>query len=332
MTTGEATIERLRGYYNFNDAVLDAVGEAAERQSHYPTYEDFLIDTLGEEMPVATKTYAGYLPAQIFDHRPKEHDPSELLEVHLPMANPLDTNMLYQLGTIAMVRPNTRIVATGRPAGGVYDQNQLTRPQRKLVAAGDMTPVIDPMRKYTEGTGAERADHAAYSYGTLTAPEAIAQSDRPVGRAVLIEPVVKNYARGVGSLVGALRLGVAFKSTESALQGYVEASGMPTFEEAREDAISAGDYVKGLLLPTNIAVARSLARGLFGKKLASARAAHPGMRDTLAWGSESEFDLDSVMPQLCGPNSQAVRLEGQRHGLANDIHLQSAIVLEGLLR
>jgi hypothetical protein len=110
------TSERLEGYYPFSPEVIDVVSEFAECQRHYSSYGDFFA-SLGIDETQKLQ-YDGYLPVEIVDIRPAEHDPEEAMIVHLAMANPLDPNQLYQVATIAGTNPDTRVVAVGNPSGG----------------------------------------------------------------------------------------------------------------------------------------------------------------------------------------------------------------------
>src|SRR5437870_2644850 len=114
MDIAEATAERLSNYYPFSTETIDTVSEFAGRQSRFHSYADFL-QAVGLDQSQIVKPHKDMGHIHIVDRQPDEYDPAEALVFHLPMANPLDPNQLYQLGTIAGVSPNSRLIAAGNP-------------------------------------------------------------------------------------------------------------------------------------------------------------------------------------------------------------------------
>ncbi len=317
-----AVAERLGGYYPFSPEVIDGIAEFAERQASYPTYPEFL-DAMGVGEP-EPKTYDGYRPIQVVDVRPKEHDPDSALVMHLPMGNDLGPNQLYQVATIAGTNPDKRVIAVGNPCGPGSKSGLLTHTQRLAVASGDLTPVVDPVRKYLDEAGVSATEQYGYSYGAAKAATLIKIGNQAVDKAIFVEPVV-----GERTL---LKLTTDFGSSNEVLQEYVEANGLPTFIDARK-AVPFGmmRYIAGLGRLTNIAIARNLAKGNFGKDLRGALAAQPDMMATVAWGTASELAThDKVLEAIKDTGVEVMPLVDERHALANDVHLAAAIVREGL--
>lgn len=322
-----STQERLEAY-GFNPYVVDTVSEFADQISQHATYaETFAAVGLGD---VKTVNYDGYMPVSVVDIRPEEHDPKAAMFIHLAMANPLDPNQLYQIAAIAGTNPNTRIIAAGNPSGPGYNTGRLTHSQRKAVAHGDLRPVVDPMVKYAEENGIEWANQVGYSFGADRAMTAATSDAYQVDKAVAIEPAsVKGR--------NLLKLGLSFGATAKHLDHYVKASETPAFEAAREESVGAMAYNLGLARLSNIAIARCLSIRGFEQRTDDALEVHPTMEATIAWGTESELAVHGLMKPIVhrlqrshGHRVNPVVIEGGKHALANDIHLQAAIVLNGV--
>lgn len=323
------TAERLSGYYPFTPEVIEQVADVAEWQSKFTTYGDFF-NAMGIEEP-SRVTFDGYYPSEFIDIRQPDANPYEALVYHLPMANALDPNQLYQIATIAKANPGHRVIAMGNPSGRGFDAGLLNHEQRKKVANGNLEPVVEPLLKYLDKKKINKARHVGYSYGVDLAAVAAAHGDQEVDRAVVIEPasvVRRNLAK----------LAINFHSTVKEASRYVNASDLETFIEARKDSVGPTAYALSLTRFTNIAIARGLAKGGFQDRLDTAIEAQPDMKTTLAWGTESELAINSLVSlygyclarRLEPGRLVPLPLKGQKHALANDIHLQAAIVLEGL--
>lgn len=322
------TADRLSNYYPFDPEVIDKVSEFADRQRGYATYGDFF-DSVGVGETVKWQP-DGYLPSEILDIRPAEHDPEEALIYHLPMGNPLDPNQIYQIATIAGTNPNKRIIAAGNPSGRGYGYGRLDLWQRDRVANFDLRPVVEPVLRYVDEQGISRSHQVGYSYGSDKAAEAAMHADHEVENIITLEPVL-----GSRNLV---RLGLDFASTAKELDHYVKASGLPTFEAAREESVGMVDFDLGLLRLSNFAIARALAKGQFDVRLDNALERQHSARASVIWGSESELAVDGLCAAVCAGMSRTysehrvrgIRLPEQKHALANDIHLQAAVVRESL--
>lgn len=347
------TAQRLQGYDTpngspFSAEVIDLVSEIAAKQASYgQDYGRFLTDA---DYPGTQKLLGpNGLPYEVADFRRKD-ECDEVLVYHLPMANPLDSNQLYQIATVAEALPHTRVVAVGNPSGGINDSGRLTARQRKAVAGGSMLPLVEPTMQYLATHGIEATHQVGYSFGADKAAELTAQGDAAVSTLVTIEPVV--------GLRGLVALAKAFKSTDEVLAEYTTAPQLDGFDVARRDAIGQSSYARGLMLLSNIAIARSLGHGAFGDRLYDAIKAHPDMETVVAWGSRSELadfrsldelliereiaSLNSKLPPSIGgvvagliqfassTNIHGWRFSGERHAMANDIHFQTAIVAQAI--
>jgi len=322
------TAERLEGYYPFSQGVIETVANFADHQKDFDSYQAFF-DSLGIGETIKWQA-EGYLPVEILDIRPKEHDPREAMFVRLPMANPLDPNQIFQVATLAGTNPTKRLIAIGNPSRGSYGTGLLNREQRKAVAHDDLRPLVEPSHLYAAKQKIETGTEVGYSEGALLAPASAAMTSYAVNRLISIEPVVQKRSLP--------KLGKDFMSTAKELKGYVQASDTPIFEEARKDSVSGLTYNLGVLRLTNLAAARTLAHGKFEQQMGQALDQQADMIASVIWGSESELALDGVVREIIhslrgnhGHNRVGgICLPGQKHALANDIHLQAAVVLESL--
>ena len=99
----------------------------------------------------------------------------------------------------------------------------------------------------------------------------------------------------------------------------------------------AGNQVeRSLLRPINIAIGFMLARLSVPNYLKSFSSNNPDVPVTLSWGTKSEIVSDSEMDvairdlKRSTKSLKTIRLEGQKHALANDVHLHAAIILQAL--
>lgn len=316
-------------YYQFAPEVVDTVGKMYERIDRYDSYGD-LFQSTGAH---TTKTVlpSKYYPTetQIADIRPIDHDSEEALVVHLPMANPLDENMRYHLASLAIAHKDKRIIATANPSGPGRKFDALSRSRRSRLAGGDFRVASEGLAYFLESEGITRTYEYGYSYGVDKALGNIALDATEAQKVLLLEPASLTE-RSIG------KLGLDFMSSDKAMQGYVEASGLPTYEVARKDAIGPAAYAFGLGRLTNIATARAIARGDFADRFDEVMTNHVDLQAVLAWGTKSELaDHDTMSAIALGSEAkhgshrvEHIKLEGQKHALANHIGLQAALTLE----
>jgi len=353
MSIESYTAERLRAYDTqignpFSDDVVERVAEAAGIQHSHGRDFDGLLDAAGVWLEEPFEAPNGHMQDVVDIRRPEEDG---TLAYYLPMANPLDTNQRYALATIALANPHTRIIAMGNRSGGAFDSGALSRAQRKKVAHGYFKPLVEPMISYLSQQDMYVVHHAGYSFGADLAAEAAASREFAVATLTAIEPVV-----GARS---ANKLREDFQSTEEALAGYVDATRLDGFVAAREHAVTKAQYARGLVRLTNIAIARGLLAGEFDKRLHTALTEQlDGMTATVAWGSRSELaSFDNIDHWLVERERQRLnelgmsmgalaaglmrfaeqssrvqqwRFRAQRHAMGNDIHLQAAIISQGM--
>ncbi len=323
------TAERLEGYYNFDPTVIDAVAEAAAVQAQFETYHDFLV-SVG-----AATTFMFQHDGNSFemvDIRPEHHDESKAKIVRLGMGNPLDMNSLFQIGKIASLNPNTRIIATGLLSGGDYPGGELNADQNAEVRNGDFTALSEPARAYGELTGVEVFDEEGFSAGAHIAMAGVKNHD--INELTVIEAVMGKR--------GLLRLGKDFTMTSFALDKYVNSSESPIFNAARDDSIQQGPYLAGLVKPTNRATARGLSKlsATTGDVMTDIVANNRVNRLTNVWASDSELGDDLASAKLVNSlvqlatdcDVQGIRVAGARHLMVNDTDLFGALDLQAQIK
>src|SRR5947207_11949319 len=96
-----STSERLLGYNpDFSPRVVEEISELAEWQGKLKDYSAFF-DHMHVNEPFVYTNGIDSNPVEILDIRREDEIPGEALVYHLPMANPLSPNMIYQAATIA---------------------------------------------------------------------------------------------------------------------------------------------------------------------------------------------------------------------------------------
>lgn len=322
------TRARLESYSpEFNGSVLYTVSQVAARQATFTAYQDFF-DSVG-----VPDGFTDQKNHPLLDIRPvhDDYDEYSAIVMGLPMANPLDANQVYQIATVAAANPTRRIVALANPSGPGCNANRLDANRRRLVSSGDASWIAEPLLQHLEEERIEHIDVYGYSMAAKTLGAILMQSELPASAAVVVEPV-NTVPHTLTSL------GRRFNASAQALDGYVGASDLPTFNEARADSVGPASYIVGLLRRTNLAVASALTHGDFVADMAVAALKHPETYVTVAWGGASELADDQATSLAVGSlqdifgkdQFSGLRLAGQKHALANDIHLQAAILLQGL--
>lgn len=311
------TKERLLDIYPFDERVIERVAEVAVKQSSFTSYGEML-----EYQNIKT------LPGKrLVDVQPADYDESQAVIYHMPMANPLDTNQLFQIASLSMMLPERRIIALANPSGIAWGHGVLTRKERARVKYGDFKPVTDKTAKYIEDQGIEQVDQIGCSYGVDLAMAYTFSSYRhdtaPVRNQLLVEPATV-VAKSL------IKLATDFKKSEATLDDYVENNDLEIFRQARKDGISNTNNALGLLRPTNIAIAKGLSKGLFTYYLGLAR--DLAANTSVAWGSESELGDDDTLREIVKKDDsiQGYRLEGHKHALINDLHLIGALAISSL--
>lgn len=333
------TAERLQNYYPFDQDIIDTIREVAEVQQSHPDYKDYLT-AMG--VPDTQRVMVdGLKPIRVLDIKPRgDYDDTQARVLHLPMGNDVDPNQVYQAATVFAAEPGKRLIAVGNPSAPGRKDGRLSIGDALRVANGDLRPTVDPLLHYLRHENITHTEHIGYSYGAdkvLTAVAHSAKYDQQPGNNVALEPAsVKD--RG-GKLRAMLSIAGDFSATAKHLDTYVNATNVAAFTAARKESVGVVDYSLGLARLSNIAIASALATDKFESRAIAALEAQPQARLATIWGTESELAINGLMEQLTTRledrfpgRTQSLQLPGQTHSLANDIHLQAALVLQGVRR
>lgn len=326
------TAERLKKYNLFSDETIHEIASFAQKQAAYKTYQDFFKEVGVPEVIVHRLSKKEGVP--VVDIPSKLKNSKGVLVIHLPMANSLDTNQLYQTATIAASNPGYRVIAFGNPSGKPYSfrEQNLTFIKRFNVAfRNKLQPLVAAELDYLHKNNIKDYYQIGYSYGALKAMiTSIYDQEDNVKDIILLDPVAHpRYPQ---------QLAQDFKSTFEPMGEYVNRTNMQTYFDARSDAVKQVDYNKGLIRQINLAVGMLLARSDFIKVFENVLEKQPKITALIAWASKSEIGNDAHMKvsmhRLSGktPKIKSMRLEGDRHSFANDIHLYAAIIHEAIHR
>lgn len=322
-------------------AVADRAATVAEMQQSevFKHYSEF-VRTVGRASVRSYLDETTNSKISLFDIVPNgDYDEDYARVYHLPMGNGIDPNQIYTAATIFAAEQNTRLIAVGNPGSiyalkSGYQGGKLGAESRKQVAAGDFGSTVTSLLAFLESEGINSTDHIGYSYGADKAVSASllsANYDQEVETTVVIEPasVVK---RSLG------KLGLDFMKSNAAMAGYVEANADNHYDAARKRSPGALRYPTALVRGTNIAIAKGIAKGGFEQRANAALEANDELVMPIIWGSDSELAVDAVVTDIAqnlaeihGANRvEAHRVVGGRHALANDLALQSALILNAL--
>ncbi len=327
----QITTDRLKKYRLFSDETIETVAKTAKKQASYQSYRDFFEDA-GIPVPTLyiTKKKTGVPVVDI----PSKVEPSKgTIVVHLPMANPLDPNQLYQIATIVAVNPAYRVVAFGNPSGipNFYRQQNLSLRQRIAIAfTNNIQALVAAELEYLNAQNIDNSYHVGYSYGALkTLISSYYAKPGVIKGMILVDPVA--HSRGFKQLVE------NFQATLGPLGEYVNRTMLESYFEARKDTSeSARQPRRGLVRQINIAIGLLLARIDFINFFEKVLERHPDVSATVAWGSKSELGNDAHLKanlyNLVHSKYEvhSMRLEGDKHAMANDVHLYAAIIKEAL--
>lgn len=323
----------VEDYYPFSPETLGSVDALYDEFARYSSYQAFLhaygADETTKQLRPSTRHGQETHHYEVLDIRPDEHDSEKAMVVHLPMATPLDTNMKFQVASIAAAHPDTRVIAEANPSGPGRIHGTLANEQRDRLKRGDYSVLGENLAFYLDKENVVNTQEYGYSYGVDKALGGAALEATNISKFLLLEPV-SAVERSLPSL------GKSFKQSEKALQDYVEASGCELFEDAREDAIKALPYVAGLLRLSNLAIATTLADGKFKERLQGAMGNHSEAHATVAWGTASELADGSAIKDVLHDTGathgmqrvSGMELFGHKHAVANHIGLQAALTLE----
>jgi hypothetical protein len=328
----EPTKLRLEGYNAFSETTIKVVAKFAKKQASYKTYQDFFKSVKLPEPKLYLNEKGEGVPVVDIAASKKEKG---TIVIHLPMANPLDANQLYNVATIVATNPNYRVIAFGNPSGAPFSYKQQNLTFKKRFGIGtlrNLRPLISAEIDYLFKHGISDMHHLGYSFGAHKAlVETSYMEPGQVKSLILIDPVA--HPRGLKQLIE------NFKSSFKPLGEYVNRTKLQTYFDARAEAAETKHHDRALMRPINIAIGFMMARLDFIPMLQKTVGQQSNLRVTVAWGSKSELGNDAhfttTLNQLAHDKPgklHSVRFDGYKHAFANDVHLYAAIVREGLLK
>jgi hypothetical protein len=323
--------ERLGAYYpKFDEAVLDRVAEVAEKQRN-STWQ-----TINGDLPDNQIFYpTNGKPIEILDILPQQ-DYDRTYIYHLPMGNPLAEHMRLRMATLSLAAPDKRIVAVGNPSDPRHGIGRLKFGDIPSVWAGDLRSTVDPILQYLGTQHVYLSTHIGYSYGAEKAATAALYADRydlGVEQGVFMEPVSLK-SRGL------IELATDYSSTAPALRKYIDAAQTNAVYVANNLASEKSHgmlgYKLGLARLSNLAIAHALSKDYFEQRVQVALENQHDMRANLIWGSASELAINSLMVAVSqrlidrfgAERVSPMVLEGQKHAMADDVFLHTAMVLQ----
>lgn len=324
---------RLKEYYpGFDESVVDAVAEVAQKQRSNSW------EHIRSELPNNTVFSTDDSSIELMDIVPDNYD--ETWVYHLPMGNPLADHMQLRVATLAVAKPDKRVIAIGNPSGPNQGIGKLSNRELHTVWTGDLRPTIDPVMRYLSSQHIEQSTQIGFSYGAEKAAAASQYAekyDQRVAEGLFMEPIAIKQR-------GLLELGRDFNSTAVALEGYVKASASNPVEAAGKRAAEKSNglvgYVLGLLRLSNIAIAHALSREGFEERVDGGLTSQEQMKAHLVWGTESELATHGLMVKLAdriqakfgSERVSTMELAGQKHAMGDDVFLHTAIVLQNFNR
>lgn len=323
-----ATSQRLKGYHLFSNEVIREVAQCAESQAGV-SYQDWFKQIGLPKVKLYTTKRGRTVPYITIAARNKS---TKTLVINLPMGNSLDASQLYQLATIAAVIPECTIVAFGNPSGKPFHFKRQKLSLKELFEVAFTSrrrAVVASELEYIDKHVKGDVYYAGYSYGALKALlEATYTTDTRLKGIILVDPVAHpRYRR---------QLLENFIATLKPMGEYVDRTGIDGYFAARKDAAETVNYNAGLRRPINIAIGMMLAKADFAQLFEAVLQRRPSLYATVAWASKSELGNDAHMGVTSHrlsheyPHVQAMRLDGDKHSVANDIHLHAAIIREAL--
>ncbi len=338
-----STAERLLDYYDFDETVVQAVSEAAERQNQKSFME--LADEYGLSdgaEPLAqfkTQRERPFFDSirwlEYIDLVPKhDYDEARARLLFTPMGIPVDESIAMRAIRMFEADPSERLMVVGSPARLGNNANILRLGDMYPVSRGDLRHAVGPALRQLQHDDVYSLTTLGYSYGAETAATAAAEASKfgiAACRGVWVEPpAVVN--RSVRQLLS------QFRHAGHRLDEYVTAPQSRPLIEARELADKGFmRYAGGMGRLSNMAIATTLSKDTFEPRVRSALKAQQELDVTIAWGTASEItphermvrmveDLQGEFPLRVG----ALAVEGMHHAGGDDIDLHAAIMLQGM--
>ena len=327
----EKTKARLQSYGLFSAQTINAVAKLTQHQASFATYQDFFT-AMGVPLKPTLFVNKQGRGVYVVDIAPRKKQKGTLVSF-LPMGNSLDQNQLYQTAALASAFPEYRIIAFGNPSAKPFAH----RTERlslgdwlRVAFTKNSQPAVSAELAYLQSQNISNAQYIGYSYGALKALLCARYGDIQPQRLVLLDPVA--HARYKKQLL------TDFMFTMKPLGEYVNRTGLQTFLDARNDAVSMIDYTKGLARPVNVAIGLMLSRIEVMPFIKNLVEKQPTLRVTLAWGTKSELGNDAHMTaeahglshDVAPGRLQTFRLVGDKHAFANDLALTAAILYESI--
>lgn len=329
----KTTRERLAKYKVFSNAALDFTAQVAKKQLQFQTYKAFFEAADIPLEPVLFVNSRGKgVPVVDVASRDAEQG---MFVMFLPMGNSLDTNQLYQIAAMAHAFPSYRIVAFGNPSGAPFaykEQNFSFVDWWRVAFTKNRRAIVSAELDYLYSQGVKQAHFIGYSYGALKAlTGAQYAGDGLVKALILLDPVA--HSRGAKQLLE------DFTATSRPLGNYVNRTRLETYFAARDHAAKTVNFNQGLRRPVNIAIGLMLSRIDFISTLSTVLKNQSQLTAFIAWGSKSELGNDAHMKanlynfehKTYKGRVRSLRLDGDVHAFANDVHESVAIVHTALL-
>lgn len=320
----------LEGCGLFSDATIKLVATFAKKQSKYKTYQEFF-DSVGipESKLYINEKGEGVTVVDVVARKKEKGT----IVIHLPMANPLDANQLYNVATIVGTNPHYRVIAFGNPSNAPFSykaQNLTFKKRFGIATLRNLRPLISAESDYLEKHQISKIHHVGYSYGAHKALiETFYAKPGQVKSLTLVEPVA--HPRGIKQLIE------DFQSTFKPMGEYVNRTKAQTYFDARREAAKTHNAKRALTRPINIAIGFMMARLDLIPILKNTLKAQLKLHVSVVWGSKSELGNDAhlttsldLLAREHSAKVRILRLEGDTHAFANDIHLYAAIIHEAL--
>ena len=333
-------MEKLRGFYHFDESVLDSVSEAALWQDgrSFAKLADYYGIADGPEVVPADKTHKAF---QVLTIKPRhDYDAAQARVYHLPMSMPIDPSMTMRCLRLFEADSSRQMVMVGNPSAAGQRYGKLHVKDMPAVWRGDLAPVVDPFLSYLGKNGISETEELGFSYGADTAAVSSARAeahDIQVSQGVYMESAAA-VGRGPG-LIGGVRLGIDFMSAGAELENYVASCNSLPLNEARElSDVGLPRYMLGLARLSNLAIGNALAHNGFEARAREALVAQPDMRASIVWGTASELAREDDMIRIVGDlrsefgqeRVESMAIEGMHHAGGDQIDLHAAIALQAL--
>lgn len=329
-----SSVEHLRSYYPFDDAVINRIEEVAHGQKglSWPEYAaKHDIPHLINYEPRTGKRI------EVLDIIPYDYD--ETLVYHQPMACRLDSNRQIHVATLAASAPTKRIISVSNPGTLFKGTSKIRLRDMPKVWGGDLQPAVEPTLEYINEEQIEATIHIGESYGSEKAAAAASHAwryDQEVVHTIMTEPI-RIAERGL------INVARAFQQTSAHGDKYLgpvrELS--QTFISAEDLKDSMALFAAGLLSrPSNIVIGKALGRSGFEEQVSTALDSQPEMKAEIIWGEKSELALNGLVfaasERLKAKYGEdrvgTMQLIGQTHAMNLDPFLNSAIILQATLR